>query len=52
MEYEIKSRDDIFNAVIDFPVIIKPVDSGGSRGISVCTDRQELLNGYDVAVSA
>ena len=27
---------------IEFPVIVKPVDSSGSRGISVCRNKEEL----------
>ena len=34
---------------IDFPVIVKPVDSTGSRGISVCRDRNQLLMGIEKA---
>lgn len=30
---------------IDFPVIVKPVDSSSHKGISVCSNREELANG-------
>ncbi len=33
----------------DFPVITKPVDGSGSRGFSVCRNRQELSEGYKSA---
>ena len=33
----------------DFPVITKPVDGSGSRGFSVCQNRQELSEGYKSA---
>lgn len=49
-EYEISSKTDIETVDIEYPVIIKPVDSGGSRGISACYNRDELLAGFDVAV--
>lgn len=38
-------------AALKFPVIIKPVDSSGGRGISVCHDAQELETAYDKALS-
>ncbi|MBR3019966.1 MAG: ATP-grasp domain-containing protein [Clostridia bacterium] len=40
---------DPMSADIDFPVIVKPVDNGGSFGISVCNNRQELDNAVEYA---
>lgn len=37
-------------AVDSFPVIVKPVDRGGSIGISVATNREELNKAYDYAM--
>ena len=37
---------EIHDETIRYPVLVKPVDSSGSRGISICHNRQEL----DVAV--
>lgn len=37
---------DINEKIIEYPVLVKPVDSSGSRGITICHNRQEL----DVAV--
>ena len=34
---------------ISFPVIVKPVDNAGSRGVSVCKDRDELDAAYEAA---
>ena len=34
---------------IDFPVIVKPVDNGGSFGIRVCNNRQDLDEAVDYA---
>ena len=31
---------------IEYPVIVKPVDLGASRGIHICNNEQELLDGY------
>jgi carbamoylphosphate synthase large subunit len=36
---------------IMYPVIIKPVDSSASRGISVCKNENELRAGYEKALS-
>lgn len=36
---------------IQYPVILKPVDSGGSRGISVCCKENELIDAYNKALS-
>lgn len=35
-EYDINDSD------INYPVLVKPVDSSGSRGITICHNRQEL----------
>jgi len=40
---------DPMSADIDFPVIVKPVDNGGSFGISICNNRQELHNAVEYA---
>lgn len=34
---------------IRFPVIVKPVDNAGSRGVSICRDRSELDRAYEAA---
>ena len=43
--------EDIKNNKIKFPVIVKPVDSSGSRGITVCHTPSELRQGIDIALS-
>ena len=43
---EYASPDD----VDEFPVIVKPVDRGGSIGISVANDREELNKAYEYAL--
>ena len=40
---------DTMSADIDFPVIVKPVDNGGSFGIRVCNNRQELEDAVEYA---
>lgn len=38
------------NVEISFPVIVKPVDSSGGRGIRVCTSLEELKSAYEYAL--
>lgn len=40
---------DASDDVISFPVIVKPVDSGGSKGIRVCYDKTDLSNAIEYA---
>lgn len=35
---------------IEFPVIVKPSDNGGSRGITICYNQEELIDGYNKAM--
>ena len=49
-EYPVRSEDDVDTADIDYPVIVKPVDGSGSRGISVCRDAEALKNGLRKAM--
>lgn len=51
-EYNIVSENDICKADIEYPVIVKPVDGSGSKGISSCYSQKELLAGYDKAMQA
>lgn len=38
-------------SAITYPVVIKPTDNAGSRGISVCHDEKELRQGIEKALS-
>lgn len=38
-------------ANVKFPVIVKPVDNGGGRGISVCENTEDLRIAYELAMS-
>lgn len=40
-EFDLKKTDALI-----FPVLVKPVDNSGSRGIYVCRDSQELIERY------
>lgn len=35
---------------IEYPVIVKPVDSSSSKGISICKCREDVLKAYDFAL--
>lgn len=48
MEYEINPLTEDAD-IIDFPVVVKPSDSGGSAGFSLCTNKSELIEGYQKA---
>jgi len=51
-EYVIESKEDIYNQEIVYPVIIKPVDSASSVGVTPCVNAAELEAGYEKAVKA
>ena len=34
---------------VHFPVVVKPVDKSGNRGMSYCSNRDELIAGYEAA---
>lgn len=48
-EYKLNPLCDICDH-IDYPVIVKPADSGGSRGFSICHDLNELRAAYQKAL--
>ena len=50
-EYSISSIEDIRKAQIEYPVIIKPVDSSSSVGVMPCHTSEELEDGYKNAVA-
>lgn len=45
------TEQDIWNGTVDYPVFIKPVDSRGSRGQSVCYNREEAEKAVSFARS-
>ena len=49
--YQVSSIEDIDNLTdITFPVLTKPVDNSGQRGIFVCQDRYELKRLYETSL--
>lgn len=50
-EYKIEvpiSEEDVQH--IKYPVIVKPVDNSGARGIRICHDYQQLVDNYEYAL--
>lgn len=45
----ILDRDSNMIGSIEFPVIVKPADNSGARGISICNDKNELMIAYEKA---
>lgn len=43
---------DINDENIKYPVLVKPVDSSGSRGITICHNRQELEEAVEIGKKA
>ena len=41
--------NDIEKDIIDYPVFVKPVDSRGSRGQTICFSKVDLMNSYEIA---
>ncbi|MGM0899182.1 MAG: ATP-grasp domain-containing protein [Bacillota bacterium] len=50
-EYECDPSQDAELPTVEFPVIVKPVDSYASKGITVCYEEEELKKGVEKAVS-
>ena len=42
--------DDIYET-IEYPVFVKPMDASGSRGCSICTNKEELIKQFKEAIS-
>ena len=47
----IKSENELSLVNLDFPLIVKPVDSGGSRGVTKVDNEKDLLKAYKRALS-
>lgn len=45
------SLDDVKNKTVEFPVFVKPVDSRGSRGMTICNSYEELDKAIEFAQS-
>lgn len=41
------SKEDLDK--VSYPVVVKPVDKSGNRGMSYCSNREELMEGYKAA---
>ena len=52
-EYNIKENDldtEVVNNV-KYPLLVKPADNSGGRGISICHNKEKLFHGYNKALS-
>lgn len=49
--YLIENVADLSKVVCSFPVIVKPVDSGGSQGICKVESKDKLTDAYNYAIS-
>ncbi|MBQ3041413.1 MAG: ATP-grasp domain-containing protein [Clostridia bacterium] len=45
------TNNDIDVTKVEFPVIVKPVDSSGGRGVRICRTKEELHEAYEYALS-
>lgn len=50
-DYHYQADTDSFDKEVEFPVIVKPVDSSGGRGIKICWTAKELKQAYEYALS-
>lgn len=48
-EYVFDSIEDIHAAGVEYPVIVKPVDSASSVGVTPCFNEEELIEGIEKA---
>ena len=49
--YLLNINDKNSECKLEYPVVTKPIDSSGSRGVSICHDRGEFLQGVAHAFS-
>ncbi|WP_165157804.1 acetyl-CoA carboxylase biotin carboxylase subunit family protein [Parabacteroides sp. ZJ-118] len=49
---EATCMDDIINAELEYPIILKPINLGGKRGLSVVENPQDLAKAFDYAASS
>lgn len=47
-----KDKDEVLKDIskLEFPVIVKPATTGSSVGISVCENKEKLIEGIDEAI--
>ncbi len=51
-QFEVDVKDERSLDAVELPVIVKPVDGSGSKGIVVCHTKEELVSGYAAAAQA
>lgn len=50
-DYAIQTAADIKNSSIRFPVIVKPTDAAGRKGITICQNQVQLEQAIELALS-
>lgn len=52
-EYKYTLEDILENKNLDlkYPLLVKPSDSSGSRGVAICRDYEQLIEGYKIALN-
>ncbi len=50
-EYHFDLETNSFDKQVNFPIIVKPVDSSGGRGVKICGNLEEFKIAYDYALS-
>lgn len=46
----VKEKQELEKLELKYPVIVKPVDSGGKKGVSLIDSKEELLKAYNYAI--
>ena len=48
-EYPVFEETDLDGIKLEYPVVVKPADGSGSRGVSICRDRGEVVTALEKA---
>lgn len=46
----VSNSSDLDNLHVPFPCIVKPVDSGGSQGVTLVSNKEEMIHAYERAM--
>ena len=49
--YKVEKEEDLKNINLQFPVIVKPLDGGGSQGITMVNSPEEMRDAYNDAIN-
>lgn len=48
--FHVRTEKELENLELKYPVIVKPVDNGGKKGVSLVKSQQELIRAFNYAV--